>query len=102
MPDRREILADEPTPEALPIAFPEATGWAEGPETEGAPYQLGEQPDGTLQAVTCWELSDEAIAEIVRTRRLYIGVRGDRPVAMWIRAIRRNVFDRLNKEAPDA
>ena len=104
MPDDRECLVDEPTPEARPIAFPEATGWAEGPSAEGLPFQRGEQPDGTLQAVTCWELTDEAIAELVRTRCLYVGVRGERPVAMWLQVTRHNVFYRPAKikteEAP--
>lgn len=102
MPDRRETLADEPTREAVPIVFPEANGWAEGPDAEGMPFQLGEQPDGTRQAISCWELTDEAIAEIVRTRRVYVGVRGERPVAMWIKAIRRNVFYRPAQEDLDA
>ena len=94
MPDARECLADEPTPEARPIAFPEANGWAEGPDAEGMPYQLGVQPEGTLQAISCWELTDEAIAELVRTRCLYVGVRGEKPVAMWIRVTRGSIFYR--------
>lgn len=94
MPDDRPCLADEPNLEARPIAFPEASGWAEGPSAEGLPFHIGAQPDGTLQAITCWELTDEAIAELVRTRCLYVGIRGERPVAMWIRATRRNIFYR--------
>ena len=63
---------------ASPVEFPERNfiwrGWpADGdrPEVADLPAYRSE-----AQTISCWELSDEEVEEIVRTRRVWIGVLG--------------------------
>lgn len=52
---------------------------------EDLPATLCKTPDGTIEAETVWELSDEELAQIINNRRVYLYVYGGHvpPVALF-------------------
>lgn len=67
---------------ASPCEFPEQTTVVEmPPATRGDPPRKvpvleGTTPSGWPLLVSCWELSNEEVEEIVRTRRVWLGFVG--------------------------
>ena len=65
-----------------PVEFPEQNTVLGKPPTmtaeqcENLPVFVGEDNNHYPQIVSCWELSDDDIMDIVQTKRIYLGVCG--------------------------
>lgn len=61
---------------ATPIAFPKANFVWTGPTSE-----IGDLPvfrDGQV-SISCWELTEEELAEVAATGRVWLNVQGEHP-----------------------
>lgn len=68
---------------AEPISFPEANWQRVASEGEQVVAVVPCFIDAN-QVLTCWQLSPEEIAEVVRTGKIWLGIVGDSTPPAWI------------------
>jgi hypothetical protein len=63
-------------PDKFEQAYEKALGAGDNPNTGDLPYRIGADPQtpGPVFCVSCWELSDEELANVMKTKRVFVAV----------------------------
>jgi len=63
-------------PDQFEQAYDKKLGAGDNPNTGDLPYRIGADPQtpGPVFCVSCWELSEEELANVMKTKRVFVAV----------------------------